>query len=95
MKVGAHDVVIVAGEHGDAGARLPIPNANGLVVAGTQDPRILVVKLHGADVVEMAEQCEQTAPLLVVPHFDFVVVAARHKQWLRVMKAHAAHRSYK
>ena len=34
-----------------------------------------LVKLHGADVVEVPEQREQAPPQLVVPHLDLVVIA--------------------
>ena len=94
MKIGAHDVVVVASEHSDAGARLPVPNANGLIVRGRQNPRVFVVKLNGANVVEVTEQREEATTLLVVPDLDFVVVAARHKERLRRVEAHAAHRAY-
>lgn len=49
--------------------------------------------LDSADVVEVPQQREEAAPLLVVPHLDFVVVAARHKEGLGGVKVDAAHRA--
>mmetsp|Transcript_35164 Transcript_35164/g.101267 ORF Transcript_35164/g.101267 Transcript_35164/m.101267 type:complete len:220 (-) Transcript_35164:378-1037(-) len=54
MEVRAHHVVVVTREHRDARARLPVPNPDGLVVRCAENPRVLVVELHCADVVEVA-----------------------------------------
>ena len=75
-------------------SRLPIPYANGLIVRGADYPRVFVVEKCGAYVVQVAEQREQALALLVVPHFDFVVVAARHKQRLLTVKRNASHWAY-
>lgn len=40
-----HDVVVVARQDGDTLSTLPVPNANGLVVGGGQDPGMLVVEV--------------------------------------------------
>ena len=72
MKLCAHDVVIVSGNDANAVARLPVPDANGLVIGAAQNPRILVMEKGGANVVQMAEQREEAPALLVVPHFDLV-----------------------
>ena len=93
VELRAHDVVVVAGEDGDARALLPVPDADRLVVRRRHDPRVLHVELHGADVVEVAEQRKQAAPQLVVPYFDFVVVTSSHKDGLRNMKVNSAHRT--
>lgn len=50
-------------KHRDAGARLPVPDADGLVVAGADDPGVLVVELHRPDVVQVAQQREETPAL--------------------------------
>ena len=50
-----------------------------------------MVEHDGADVVQVAQQGEETAAQLVVPHLDLVVIAARHKEGLRVVEVHAAH----
>ena len=68
MELRAHDVVIVAGEDVDAVAGLPVPDAHRLVVRAADDPRVFVVEKGGADVVEMAEQCENAAPEFVIPN---------------------------
>ena len=68
MEHAAHDVVVVSGEDGDAVAALPVPDADGLVVGGGEDPGVLVVEHRGPDVVQVAHQVEQATLLLVVPH---------------------------
>ena len=93
MELRAHDVVVVTGEDGGARARLPVPDADRLVVRRRHDPRVLRVKLHSPDVVKVAEQREEAPAQLVVPHLDLVVVAAGDEERLRRMEAHAAHRS--
>jgi hypothetical protein len=55
----------------------------------TYDPRVLVVELDGTDVVEVPEEGEQTAPKLVVPNFDLVVVTPGHNQRLDFVKVHS------
>lgn len=45
---------------------------------------------NGADVVEMAIQREEASPCLVAPDLDLVVVAATHKQRLRLVEVDAA-----
>ena len=93
VEVSAHDVVVVASEHGETVARLPIPDPNGLVVTGGHNPRVGVVELHGAHVVQVPVEREQTPSQLVIPHFDCVVVATRHEHWLRRVKVDASHRT--
>lgn len=63
MKLGAHDVVIVPSQHSDARTRLPIPYPDSLVVTGADYPRILTVKLHCTNVVQVSQQSEQTPAL--------------------------------
>lgn len=88
---GTHHVVVVAGEHRDAGAGLPVPDADGLVVGRAHDPGVFVVELDGADVVQVAQQCEQAAPQLVIPDLDFVVIAPGYEQRLGAVKVHPTH----
>ena len=57
-------------EHADAGAALPVPDADGLVVAGGDHPGVLLVELHRPDVVQVAQQREEASPQLVVPHLE-------------------------
>jgi len=64
----------VTGQNGYAGARLPVPDADGLVVAGADNPGVLVVELDGADVVEMSEESEEAPVELVVPDLNLVIV---------------------
>lgn len=91
MKLGTHDIMIVAWQHTDASSALPVPNANRLIVGGRDDPRILVVEHGGADVIQMAQKGEDAALLFVVPYFDFVIVTAGNEQWLLVVEAYASH----
>ena len=93
MERGAHHVVVVARQHRDAGAGLPVPDADGLVVGGTDDPGVLVVELDGADVVQVAQQREQAPPQLVVPDLNFVVIAPGNEQGLGAVEVHPTHRS--
>lgn len=48
------------------------------------------MKLHGADIVQMAQQGEEAAAQFVVPHFDFVVVSARDDEGLMEVEVDAA-----
>ena len=57
--------MVVTGEDGDALARLPVPDSDGLIVGGGEDPGMFVVEVDGTDVVEMAVKGEETAPRLV------------------------------
>lgn len=91
MELGTHNVVVVASEDANAGAALPVPDADGLVVRGAQDPWILVVEECCADVIQVPQQSEDAAFLLVIPHLDLVVVAAGDEQGLLVVEADAAH----
>ena len=69
MEARAHDVVVVSGEYRDAGAALPVPDPDGLVITGADDPGVLLVELDRADVVQVAQEGEQAAPQLVVPNY--------------------------
>lgn len=93
VKLRAHDIVVVAREHADACAALPIPHADGLVVGCGDDPGMLVVKLHRSDVVQVAQQREEAPADFVVPDLDLVVVTARDKEGLAAVKVHATHRA--
>jgi hypothetical protein len=58
MEAGTHDVVVVARENRDAGPALPVPDPDGLVIAGAHHPGILLMELNGADVIQVAQQSE-------------------------------------
>ena len=68
MKLGAHDVVVVACEDADAVSRLPVPNANCLIVGTTDDPRILMMEEGGSDIIQMTEKSKNTSAQFVVPN---------------------------
>ena len=93
VELGAHDVVVVAGQHADALSALPVPDPHSLVITARQDPRILVMKHGGPDVVQMAQQGEDAASLLVVPDFYLVIVSARHKERLLLVEVHSSYRA--
>ena len=95
MELGAHDVVVVASQDADAVSRLPVPDADGLIVRGADNPRILVVEKRGAYVVQMAEEREQALALLVVPDFDLVIVTARDEQRPLTVERDTANRTFK
>ena len=42
------------------------------------------------DVVKMAQQREDAAPLLVIPHFDLVIVSSRDKKRLLFVEVHSS-----
>jgi hypothetical protein len=93
MKLGTHDVVVVASKDIQTLSGLPVPDTNGLIVRCRQNPGIFVMKLHRADVVQMTHQIEQATSHGVIPNFNLVVVATRHKQWLSRMKIDATNRA--
>ena len=68
MELGTHDIVVVAGEDADARPGLPVPDSDGLIIGGRQDPGVLVVEHRRTNVVQMTKQLEQAAFLLVVPN---------------------------
>ena len=70
---------------------LPIPYSYRLVVRARQYPGQLMVKEYGPHIVQVAIEGEQTPPRLVRPHFDFVIVAAGHKEWLGFVKVYASY----
>lgn len=94
MKLGAHYVVSMSCKDRDTLSRLPVPNTNSLVIRSAQNPRVFVVELDWPDVIQVSRQCEQAPPLFVVPHFDFVIVTTRNKQWLCRVEVHTSHRSW-
>jgi len=93
MELGAHHIVVVARQHADAVARLPVPDADGLIVGGAQNPRVFVVEGHRTHVVQMGQQGEDAAALLVVPHLDLVIISAGNEKGHLLVEGHASHRS--
>jgi len=53
---------------------LPVPDADGLVVAGADNPGVLVVELDDADVVEVSEESEEAHVELVVSYLNLVII---------------------
>lgn len=74
-------------------AILPVPDANGLVVRGRNDPGKLVVEEDGADIVEMAIEGEEAATSLKRPDLDLVVITTRHEEGLRLVEVDASYRT--
>mmetsp|Transcript_33211 Transcript_33211/g.93100 ORF Transcript_33211/g.93100 Transcript_33211/m.93100 type:complete len:269 (+) Transcript_33211:2194-3000(+) len=94
MKLRAHDVMNVSRQCGNTLPGLPVPDKNGLVVGGAQDPGTNFVELDGSNIVKMFGKCKQTLPHLVVPHLNVEVVAPRHEQRLSGVEAHSPHRTF-
>jgi len=92
MKLGAHGVVVVASHCAYQRAILPVPYSYCLVIGRRENPGMLVVEKDGTDVVQVAVQSEQASSSLVRPYFDFVVIAARDKQRLSLVKVYASDR---
>ena len=90
VELGAHDVVVVAGQDADALSALPVPDPHGLIVRGGQDPWILVMEHSGPDVVKMTQQGEDAASLLVIPHFDLIIISSGDKERLLFVEVHAS-----
>lgn len=84
----------MASEHRKTTTVLPIPDAHRLIVTGGHDPRALMVKVDGADVVEMADKSKDAATELVVPDFDLVVIATGHEERLRTMEVDTSDRAF-
>jgi hypothetical protein len=70
VELSAHDVVVMPCHDGDGGARLPVPDAHRLIVRARQYPRVLMVELNSADIVEVPKEREDAATELVVPHLS-------------------------
>ena len=70
--------MIVASQHRDTSPWLPVPYADSLIVTSTHNPRVLVVKLDSADIVEMAEKGEEAPVRFVVPNFNLVIVSCKN-----------------
>ncbi|KAJ0614889.1 hypothetical protein HanPSC8_Chr02g0059031 [Helianthus annuus] len=85
--------MIVSGQNRNASTRLPVPDTDSLIITSANDPRILMMKLNGPDIIEMAEKSKQTAMKLVVPYFDLVIISCINKKRLRLMKVHATNRT--
>lgn len=68
MELSAHHVVIMTGEDTNAGSRLPIPNADCLIVGGAKNPRIFMMESSRADIIQMTQQSENASLLLIVPN---------------------------
>ena len=84
-------VVIVSGEDSQTVARLPIPDANCLVI-GTQNPRqVIRMKLDRPHIIQMSTQRVQN--MFEIPDLDFIVVSATCKHTSRGVKINGADRT--
>ena len=52
----------------NAGAALPVPDSDCLIIRTANNPWVLIVEECRSDVVEMPQHGEETLSLLVVPH---------------------------
>jgi len=46
---------------------------------------------RGANIVQVPKQREKTAPELVIPHLNLIVISSRDKQWLLLMEVNASY----
>ena len=69
---------------------MPIPDANRLIVAGRDDPRVFVVEKRRSNVIQMSQQGEQTLSVLVIPDFDLVIVATADEERLGLVEMDAS-----
>lgn len=51
-----------------------------------------MVEEYGSDVIQVAVQSEKTAPGLIGPDLDLVVVASGNEEWLCLMEVDASNR---
>lgn len=93
MKRRTHDIMIMPRQNTQTGPLTKIPQPQRLIVTRTQNPGELTgigMKLNGANVVQMSQECEETTAEFVIPHLDFVVVSARDYEGVVEVKVHAA-----
>jgi len=84
--------VIVSGEDSQTVARLPIPDANCLVIGTTQNPRqVIRMKLDRPHIIQMSTQRVQN--MLEIPDLDFVVVSTACKHTSGGVKINRADRA--
>lgn len=74
--------MIMTSEDRDALTRLPIPDSDGLIVGGRENPRMLAMKRDRSNVIQMTMQGEQTSPLFVVPDLDLIIISTRDEKRL-------------
>lgn len=67
VKLGTHDIVVMASQNRYTSSALPVPDSNSLIIRGAQNPWVFVMEDCGTNVVHVARQCELTATQLVVP----------------------------
>src|SRR5688572_2799305 len=60
------------GKNGNRIARLPVPDADCLVIRSANNPGMLFVEECGTNVIKMAKQGENAFPLLVIPDLRYM-----------------------
>src|SRR5688500_7021247 len=78
MECNRHDIVGVAGQHGNALTPLDRPEPDGAVAAGRCDQRAVGADRQSRDRVVVAFQNEPLAPARNVPDSDNAVIAGGH-----------------
>jgi hypothetical protein len=82
-------IVIMSRENSKTIPRLPVPDAYGLVVGTTQNPRQIVgMELDSTHIIQMSAQ--RVENVLEIPHTDLVVVATTRKHAPRRVKVDSA-----
>lgn len=70
VELGTHNIMVMASENRDTGSALPVPNAYGLVVWGTEDPWVFMVEDSGTNVVHVPRKSELAATKLIIPYLS-------------------------
>jgi len=83
----------VASQDCDLATVLPVPDANGLVVTGGNNPRQFVVELDSAYVVDVSVKREHALLGFIAPNLDQVVITSRHEHRLGVVEVDATYRT--
>ena len=74
MESRAHDVVIMPSEYRYGATALPVPDSDGLIIRSGDDPRVLRVKLHRTNVVQVTQERKQASPELIAPHLNLIII---------------------
>mmetsp|Transcript_7624 Transcript_7624/g.18433 ORF Transcript_7624/g.18433 Transcript_7624/m.18433 type:complete len:242 (+) Transcript_7624:3479-4204(+) len=96
MEGRTHHIVVVTRQDAQTGTFVEIPQSQGLIVTGGQNPRKLRrigVELDRANVIEMPQQREKASSQLVIPDLDFVIVTSANDQRFGFVKINSSNRS--
>lgn len=83
----------MASKNRDLATVLPVPDSDGLVVTGGNNPGQVVVELDSANVVNVPVEREHAFLRLVAPNLDQVIVTSGYKHGLGVVEVNATYRT--